>query len=588
MTRTLVIQLGRLGDVIQTTPLLADFASRGDQVDVLVLHSVHTALLGCPAVANVIAISDALKPLDDAIAFGFPHRKIPAEAFDLLAALRLPLYDRIINASHAPLGCWLAAEIPCADPSARYGGIIRDGECLYLGAASAYRIAMLQFREQNLFNVVDLIRAIPGILPQNAQPRLYAKQSSELLFALPRGRGVALNPGASEAARCWPAENFARLAEALSAAGFVPLLVGAPSDRDTCEKIAAAARVAIPNFAGRTTIPEMATLLARCDLLVSSDTGAAHLAAAVGTTVVGLYGATACFAETAPYGNNHLILQTPLNAPMSAISLEAAIAAALNRLDRVSTIDFRRELLHRNQSAWETSFQCPSSTSNGNPLGGLVYRSLHRDSLTADELLAQSLHEAFATEFVEPAAITTPKRLKISAIEPASEIGSAGKRTTYADNRQRCDDASLRQILAGMQILATLCAQSAQSRPASSEVAAAGQCLITIMEKLRASAAEPSWRRLSPVIHNLDWQLRMLPQQSPERTFRAHADAYASAARILRCAMRSATNVVNDSSKENETIDWSGSFATERREGGQVPHSVRIQAPARQRGSVSP
>jgi ADP-heptose:LPS heptosyltransferase len=562
MTRTLVIQLGRLGDVIQTTPLLADLVAHGDEIDVLVLRSTHAAILGCPSVKNIITIADTLKHLDDAIACGFPYRRIPAEAFDLLAALRLPLYDRIINASHAPLGCWLAAEIPCANPDARYGGIIRDGECIYLGAASAYRIAMLQFREQNLFNVVDLIRAIPGILPQNAQPRLYANQSSELPFKLLRGRKIAFNPGASEAARCWPAENFARLAEVLSVAGFVPLLVGAPSDRDICDKIAATANVAIPNFAGRTTIPEMATLLARCDLLVSADTGAAHLAAAVGTTVVGLYGATACFADTAPYGNNHLILQSPLNAPMSSISLAAVHAAVLNRLNRFSAADLGRELRAQSQSVWETSIRPPDST---DPLGGLFFHPVHRDSLTADELFAQSLREAFATEFVEPAAITMPKRLKISAIEPASGFGSAGipagsLRTTYADNRQCCDDASLTQILDGMQVLATLCAQSAQSRPVSSEVAAAGQCLITIMEKLRASAAEPSWRRLSPVIHNLDWQLRMLPQQSPERTFRAHADAYASAARILRCAMRSATNVVNDSSKENETIDWSGTL----------------------------
>jgi hypothetical protein len=59
------------------------------------------------------------------------------------------------------------------------------------------------------------------------------------------------------------------------------------------------------------------------------------------------------------------------------------------------------------------------------------------------------------------------------------------------------------------------------------------------MEKLRGLAADPAWRRSSPVIHNLDWQLRMLPPQSPEQTFRAHADACASAARILRRARMS-------------------------------------------------
>jgi hypothetical protein len=119
MTRTLVIQLGRLGDLIQTTPLLSELAATGDQVDVLVLRSSHTALLGFSAVANIITIPDSLKPLDDAIACGFPRGKIPVEAYELLADLQLPLYDNIINASHAPLGCWLAGAIPCLNLNAR-------------------------------------------------------------------------------------------------------------------------------------------------------------------------------------------------------------------------------------------------------------------------------------------------------------------------------------------------------------------------------------------------------------------------------------------------------------------------------------
>jgi ADP-heptose:LPS heptosyltransferase len=509
MARTLVIQLGRLGDAIQTTPLLADLTATGDEVDVLVLRSAHEPLLGHTAVANIITIPDSLKPLDDAIACGFPLGKIPAEAHELLADLRLPPYDRIINASHAPLGCWLAGAIPCANPAARYGGIIRDRECLYFGLASTYRVALLQFREQNLFNLVDLIRASYGAAPPIQRPCLYANRSADLPFALPAGRKVALNPGASEAARCWPSENFARLAEALSAAGFAPLLVGAPSDRERCERIRCTARVPISNFAGRTTIPEMATLLAGCELLISADTGAVHLAAAVGTTVLGLYGATAWFAETAPYGDNHLILQTPLNAPMSTISLDAVLAAALDRLDRVAVDELRRELRRQNQSAWETSIHSPSNTTNGDPLGGLMYSPLHRDALTSDEIFAKSLRRAFASEFVAATA-----RL------------------------DSCATDSLTQIFEHMQTLAIFCAESTRTSSASNEISSTAQALIATMEKLRALAAQPAWCRFSPVIHNLDWQLRMLPPQQAEQTFRAHAVAYASAARIVRRTLR--------------------------------------------------
>jgi ADP-heptose:LPS heptosyltransferase len=527
MARSLVIQLGRLGDVVQTTPLLGELAAVGDEVDVIVLHSAHAALVGCPAVANIITIPDALKPLDDAIACGFAHGEIPAEAGELLDDLQLPLYDRVINASHAPLGCWLAGAIACTNRNARYGGVIRDGECLYFGEASVYRVAMLQFREQNSFNLVDLIRAAPGIAAPSETPYCYANQSTELLFALPSGRKVALNPGASESVRRWPVENFARLAESLAAAGFIPLLVGAPGDRELCEKIRSVARVPIPNFAGRSNIPEMAALLARCELLICGDTGAAHLAAAAGTTVLGLYGATAWFAETAPCGSGHLVLQAPPNAPMSSISVDAVAAAALNRLGCLSVTDLRGKLNEQNQSAWETLLQ-PASPHD--PLGGVAYRPVHRDSFTPDELYARSLRQTFAAEFLTPASLSRQTQPpSASAQGPSALLG---------------------QILDHMQTLADGCAASTGTLVAPAEAEAetetAASALIAAMERIRELSAEPVWKRFSPVIHNLDWQLRMLPQQSPEATFRSYAQAYASASRILENANAARRNIELD------------------------------------------
>ena len=509
MTRTLVIQLGRLGDVVQTTPLFSDLAAHGDEVDALILRSAHEPLLGFSAVANIITIPDSLKPLDDAIACGFRQGKIPVEADELLTGLQLPRYDRIVNASHAPLGCWLAGAIPCTNADARSGGIICDRECLYRGPANVYRVAQLQFREQNLFHVVDLLRGAWEAEPKRKRPRLYTNRAADLRFALPQGRKVALNPGASDAGRCWPAENFARLAEALCAAGFTPILVGELSDHELCEQIRSTTRIPISNFAGSTTISEMATLLAGCDLLVSADTGGAHLAAAVGTTVLGLYGATAWFAETAPYGDNHLVLQTPLNTAMSTLSFEAVLAAALHRLNRLSINDLRRELHRQNQSAWETLVQSPSRT--GDPLGGLTYRPVHRDSFTPEECFTQSLREAFTTEFL-------------------------ATRISVRRTSDGCATDSLAQTFEHMQSLAALCSEFARTRAASYDVATAAHALIATMERLRAFAAAAKWRRFSPVIYNLDWRLRMLPQRSPEQTLRAHAEAYASAARVWRRA----------------------------------------------------
>ena len=100
---------------------------------------------------------------------------------------------------------------------------------------------------------------------------------------------------------------------------------------------------------------------------------------------------------------------------------------------------------------------------------------------------------------------------------------------------QRNEDAVV-EVFTCMREVARFCAESAGRRAASAQVATAVSALLTTMGKLRARAAEPEWRRLSSVIHNLDWGLRMLPEQGAEMTFRAHAEAYEAAARILRGA----------------------------------------------------
>jgi hypothetical protein len=154
-----------------------------------------------------------------------------------------------------------------------------------------------------------------------------------------------------------------------------------------------------------------------------------------------------------------------------------------------------------------------------------MYRPLHRNAVTSDELFAQCLRQAFAVEFVTPTDTSAVKESDSYAID------------------------SLAQIFEHMQTLAISCAGSTRTRPASIEISAAAHALIATMEKLHALVAEAEWRRFRPVIHNLDWQLRMLAPQSAERTFLAHADAYASALRVLQRTIRIARNM----REENET-----------------------------------
>lgn len=103
-------------------------------------------------------------------------------------------------------------------------------------------------------------------------------------------RPVVVHPGAAFGAKSWPAERFAALARRLVPLGPV-VVTGGPTERALAERVAAAA--GLPDdrvLAERTSITDLAALVAGATLVVSGDTGVAHLAAAFGRPSVVLFG----------------------------------------------------------------------------------------------------------------------------------------------------------------------------------------------------------------------------------------------------------------------------------------------------------
>jgi heptosyltransferase-2 len=115
---------------------------------------------------------------------------------------------------------------------------------------------------------------------------------------------VALNTGATNSrAKCWPVERFAALGDSLiEQCNAQIVLIGAPAERENAAQVLEQmrSREAV-NLAGETTLAQLIGLLARCDLLVSNDTGPAHIAAALGRPTLTLFGPTNEW-ETAPTG----------------------------------------------------------------------------------------------------------------------------------------------------------------------------------------------------------------------------------------------------------------------------------------------
>jgi lipopolysaccharide heptosyltransferase I len=137
---------------------------------------------------------------------------------------------------------------------------------------------------------------------------------------------VAINPGAGRESKRWPVAHLTALAERLGTEhGARLLLLWGPDEahmaRQIRDGLSARAILAPP-----TDLDELAALLRRSSLLVANDTGPLHLAAALGTPCLGLYGPTRA-ARNGPYGARCRGLQSP-DGTMAGIDPRAAFEAA--------------------------------------------------------------------------------------------------------------------------------------------------------------------------------------------------------------------------------------------------------------------
>ena len=149
----------------------------------------------------------------------------------------------------------------------------------------------------------------PEFTPQPYLAAANAAQAEEWLASLPRPR-VALNVGASRAYKRWPLENWRQVALSLTETGRSVVFVGDQTDSQSVALVTPALPGGFLDLSGKTTLRGLASVLAACDLLVSGDSGPMHLAVAVGTPVVAIFGATHP-QRHGPYGARNTVLHNP-------------------------------------------------------------------------------------------------------------------------------------------------------------------------------------------------------------------------------------------------------------------------------------
>jgi heptosyltransferase-1 len=121
---------------------------------------------------------------------------------------------------------------------------------------------------------------------------------------------VVINPVARWRTKLWRENSLAELADRLVLEKkAVVIFTGSAADRDVNQRIISRMKQTAENWAGETTLKELAALAALSDLFITTDTGPMHLAAAVGAKVLALFGPTAPW-RTGPYGTSAVIVRT--------------------------------------------------------------------------------------------------------------------------------------------------------------------------------------------------------------------------------------------------------------------------------------
>jgi predicted lipopolysaccharide heptosyltransferase III len=277
MNNILVIKLRYIGDVLLATPVLRALRERfpNARLTMAVNRGTEEMLRWNPDLDKVVIV----------------ERSGPRKEFQFLRMIRRKRFDCVIDLTDGDRSA-IIAWVSGAPVRIGFNEERRWRGLLYTTVVSppvGHRV------ERDL----SALQAL-GIEPKPGPPLLRTTPSDEdeaarLLEQLGVGfKGdeplIMLHPGARYWFKAWPAERFAELADRLTEQGCRILIGGGAEDRSMADEITRLTRSSLVVVAGRTTLLQFASILKRCALLISNDNGAMHMAAAVGTPVVALFG----------------------------------------------------------------------------------------------------------------------------------------------------------------------------------------------------------------------------------------------------------------------------------------------------------
>ncbi|MFP4315134.1 MAG: glycosyltransferase family 9 protein [Desulfovibrionales bacterium] len=370
MSKSLVINLTRFGDLIQTQPLITGLNRRGESVGLVCLENFAQA-------AGLLRHVDKIIPLPGARILAAMKKSWPEGLRELSGVEREMIDfgpDAVINLTPSLPARLLTRILP--QPAIQHGFCLDPlGFGRYSSPWASFLQASTRHRGCSPFNLVDLMTRIGECRPADTTLEIAPVKEQDrtglrtrFFNTLPqRCTGlVGMQLGASENRRRWPVARFALLGKLLwEHFSLVPVLLGSNKELELGERFMAdSGDFPVVNLISRTSLPELAGVLSEMDLLVTNDTGTMHLAAGLGIPLLAIFLATAQPWDTGPYLEGCMCLEPELECHpctfgqsckgelcRAAISVDDAFHALSSFLHSGKW----PEVLHTRCRAWVTS-----------------------------------------------------------------------------------------------------------------------------------------------------------------------------------------------------------------------------------------
>lgn len=312
-SKILVLSITRMGDLVQSIPFFRRLRLRhpDSEIHILVEHCFADVARLIPDVDQVRTVR--LEDLIPNLAAGRSQNLSEATSYyrDLIGSLKHERFREIWNLTHTRpsmvLNFLLAGE---------------DGRGVTLDGYGLQRVNspwLIYFFATNLarpwcqFNLADIYaNCVTGVEWNAGRDLSFRPDAISNRWKSGRERKsrhrIALHAGASQKSKQWPAAAYRSAAERLVRNPETEIiLIGGLRDAAVAGEFAAIPGVV--NAIGQTDVPELASLLSSCDLLIGNDSGPMHVAAAVKIPVIAVTVGSALGSETAPYGKHHLVVE---------------------------------------------------------------------------------------------------------------------------------------------------------------------------------------------------------------------------------------------------------------------------------------